>query len=985
VPYFLAMAVASMFFVLMGIGGGTALYTLQRYNDYAKGVVPPEQLLAQLPQGGARIYDRAGPEGGNLLYEFVDEYGGLRRPVPLSEISPWIQKATVSTEDATFHENNGLNMRGLARAAMENLTPFRGDFLEGSGGSSITQQLAKAVYIPVQERYERSIPRKLKETVIALELTERYSKEQILEWYLNSISYGSVYVGIQAASEGYFSKPAKDLTLAEAALLAGIPQSPAAYEPVANPEAAKARQEVVLDLMVRHGAITEEEAAEAKAVPMEFHASRFDIKAPHFVLGPVADEIIERFGERALYTAGLEVTTTLDINLQRLGEETVEKWVAQHEATVDGHNGALMAVNPRTGEVLSYVGSRDYFRDDIDGRNNNISSLNSPGSTLKPFTYVTAFQQGWSTHTAIIDSPAKVFDPSTGREFSPRNPGGGGYHGIVSVASALGNSLNTPAFKTIVAVGVDKVLANYKQFGITQLGEVHDYGPSLTLGGVDVRLDDVTFAYSALAGEGMLRGQQPLVPHNGGERTVDPVILRKVNDAQGKMIYEFKEPVERRVMAASFAYMATSILSDGQNTCITFGCNYLDLPDRRPSARKTGTSEPFENATASSGDTWSFGYTPDLVVGVWAGNSNNSPMRNIYSTTIAWPIWRDFMAGALNHLQIPSKPFNRPPSVEERQLCWPSGKLMTDLCPKDKGYRGLVATEAIPTNRDQLAKISDTWWQRIAIDTRTGLLATSSTPAAFVSQEPRLVLPKEEVAAWSGLPAWAAANGALLAPTAESSAAAASALMISTPQSNQRVSGQVVVVGRAASPDFERYVVEWGRGKDPQSWTAISSANSPMLAGTLATWDTRSLGDGDYVLRARLVDAKLGELRFAVPVTVSGSSSGSGGNPGTSNATATITSPVAGAVITDTVKVNGTATAPRFEEFILELGEGAAPSQWTRLRRSDRQVTGGNELGELDPRALGLKEGFYTLRLSVRDEGGLPAVTQIIVNVQPKR
>jgi hypothetical protein len=306
---------------------------------------------------------------------------------------------------------------------------------------------------------------------------------------------------------------------------------------------------------------------------------------------------------------------------------------------------------------------------------------------------------------------------------------------------------------------------------------------------------------------------------------------------------------------------------------------------------------------------------------------------------------------------------------------------MTDLCPKDKAYSGLVATEAIPTNKDQLAKISDTWWQRIAIDTRTGLLATPSTPAAFVSNEPRLVLPREEVAAWSGLTAWAAANGALLAPTAESSAAAANALMISTPQSNQRVSGQVVVVGRAASPDFERYVVEWGRGKDPQSWTTIASSNSPMLAGTLATWDTRALGDGDYVLRARLVDTKLGELRFAVPLAVSGSSGG-GGNPGTPSASAVISSPSAGATITDTVKVNGTATAPRFEEYILELGEGPAPSQWTRLRRSDRPVAGNNELGELDPRALGLRDGFYTLRLSVREATGTPTVTQIVISVE---
>jgi hypothetical protein len=415
------------------------------------------------------------------------------------------------------------------------------------------------------------------------------------------------------------------------------------------------------------------------------------------------------------------------------------------------------------------------------------------------------------------------------------------------------------------------------------------------------------------------------------------------------------------------------------------------LPDRRPAARKTGTSEPYENATASSGDTWSFGYTPDLVTGVWAGNSDNAPMRNIYSTTIAWPIWRDFMAGALQRMEIPSKPFVRPAGVEDRQLCWPSGKLMTELCPANKSTRGLMATEAIPTNKEQLAKISDTWWQRVAIDTRTGLLATANTPAAFVSNEPRLVLPREEVAAWPGLAQWAAANGALLAPTAESSAAAAGALMVSTPQANQRVTGSVVVVGRAASPDFERYVVEWGRGSDPASWTTINSSDSQVLAGTLATWETRSLPDGEYVLRVRLVDQRLGELRYALPLTVVGSvsgggNSGSGGNPGALTPVATISSPLAGATVTDSVKVNGNATSTgNFGEYVLELGEGPAPSQWTQLRRSSRPVTSNNELGEIDPKALGLKAGFYTVRLTVRDESGLSAITQIVINVQPKR
>ena len=975
---------ASIAAVAISITGAGALFGLSKYNEYARGVVPPQQLLEQLPRGGARIYDRNGPEGGVVLYEFLDELGGLRRPVPLAEISRWMIEATIATEDQSFYENNGLNTRGITRAIVENLTPFSGEMFEGSGGSSITQQLAKTVYIPLQERYERSIPRKIKETVIALELTDRYSKDQILEWYLNSISYGSVYVGIEAAAEGYFGKDAKGLTLAEASLLAGIPQSPAAYEPIANPERAKRRQAQVLDLMVRHNAITQAQADEARETVIKFHSSRFRIIAPHFVLGPVASEIAQRFGERALYEAGLEITTTLDANLQKIGEETVEKWVAEHEKTVNGNNGALIAMDPKTGEVLTYVGSRDYFRENILGRNNNITALNSPGSSLKPFTYITAFQQGWSPDTTILDTPTKVLDPATGKDFSPTNPGDGALHGVVTVAQALGNSFNIPAFKTAASIGYANVLTNFKRFGITQLGDASQYGPSLTLGGVDTRLDDVTYAYSSLATGGVLRGQQPITPHSTGERTVDPVILKKVVDAQGKTVYEFKQPVERRVMAATYAYMATEILSNPQNTCITFGCGYLELPDKRPSARKTGTSEPFENQTGVSGDTWTFGFTPDLVVGVWNGNSDNSPMRNIYSTTIAWPIWRDFMTAALKRLEIPSKPFARPPQgLEQRDLCWPSGRFATNLCPADRIYKGTVASESIPNpnDKEKFARLQDTWWQRVVLDTRTGYLATPETPATFVRTQVRLVLPQTETE-WTGFSAWAADAGiaSLITLTAEASAAASAALAVTSPTYNQRLTGIIPITGRAATLDFERVTVEWGTGLNPVNFLPIFTAATPITGGAITTWDTRMLPDGDYVLRIRLNDKKLGELRYTVPVFLANTNSG-----GTARqATAVITSPATGSNISGTAPITGTAfTTGTLLDYVLELGEGASPTRWTQLRRSTATVVN-SRLGEIEVAGLGLRAGVYTLRLIVRDTSGVSATTTSIIAVQTR-
>ena len=958
--------------LLAAIGGGAILFGLQQYNEYARGVVPPQALLDQLPRGGARIYDR----NGELLYEFVDKFGGLRRPISLTEISPWVKEATVSTEDTTFYENNGLNTQGLLRAVLVNLTPFGGNILDQTGGSSITQQLAKNVYIPPKERLQRSVSRKLRETVIALELTKRYPKDQILEWYLNSISYGGVYVGIEAAAQGYFGKSAHDLTLAEASVLAGIPQSPAAYEPIANPERAKARQEEVLGLMVRHGAITEDEAAAARRTPIEYHASRFQIEAAHFVLGPVARELTQRFGDRALYQEGLEVTTSLDLRLQRIGEQAIEKWLTEYEKTADGHNGALVALNPRTGEVLTYIGSRDYFREDIVGRNNNITALNSPGSTLKPFTFLTTFQQGWSPSTAILDTPAKIVDASTGADFSPKNPSGGGYNGVIGAGSALGNSLNIPAFKAIIWAGYQNVVTNLKAAGLTTLNDPRGYGPALTLGGVDVRLDDLTFAYGTLAGEGVQRGQQPLNPHGVGERSVDPVVIRRVKSSDGKTLYEFKQPVERRVFPAALAWLTTSVISDASNTCITFGCGALDLPDKRPTGHKTGTSEPYENST-DIGDTWAFGYTPDLVAGVWAGNSDNSPMKNIFSTTISWPIWRDYMAGALKQLEIPSKPFPRPQGIEEREVCLPSGRLPTNLCPSEQRGRALFVTEALPpaTEKEKLARLQDSWWQRVQIDTRTGLIATPTTPRNFVIEQTRLVLPKEEVDGWIGMTEWAEKSGigSLLAPTADRTGAVTNLPAITFPAASQTVSGTVVVQGRASTPDFDRYILEWGAGTSPTTWTSITTSTTAVTNGPLGSWDARALAPGPYALRLRMIDKKTGESQSSLPVTVSST-------PTTGNTAvqATITTPTGGAIISAPTPVRGSAIASdATTTYLLEIGEGAAPTQWTLLQNANSTVTNG-ELGQIVPASL--KNGLHTLRLTARSaRGGSSSFTVAII------
>lgn len=721
----LFLGLLAAFVITGGALIGAAAVTTTTYDEYASVVGDTDDVISLLPRGGSRIYDRH----GTLLYEFANS--GLRRSVALADISPHMLDATVATEDASFWENNGINMRGLLRAALEN-TPWRDGWLEGTGGSSISQQLAKNLYIPPAERLERSVERKLKETAIAVELNRHFSKEQILEWYLNSISYGGVYIGVEAAAQGYFGKPARDLTLAEAALLAGIPQQPSAYSPTSNFEAATARQHEVLGLMVEHGMATQAEVDEAKqqAIAIVPKADT-GVQAPHFVFGPVAEEIERRFGPTALYEGGLDIVTTIDMPMQHEAQRILEHWIGQYEVVSNGHNGALYAIDPATGQVLVYVGSRDYFRDDIFGRNDMNRAERSPGSTLKPFTYLTAFQRGWSTGTGVLDVPLKLTDPATGEDYEVRNPIKGSYQGVISAAKALGNSLNVPAVNTILFAGIDNTVTTLRRAGFTTLDTTPNaYGPSLTVGGVGVNLADLVYGYSTLAAGGVRRGVESTVERTEPDRQVDPATVLKVTDStSGEVLYEYTAPAEEHVFPASFPYLITSILSDGNNQCITFGvCGALSLPNR-PAVIKTGTSEPFVDRTDLIGDTWAVGYTPQLVAGTWFGNSDNTPMANILSTSVSWQAWREFMIYAHDHLQLAPEQFQRPDSVVERDVCLPSGKLATALCPRQFRQKALFAAETL--QEPQPIALSDDWWQ-----------------PNFGSS--RLVLPPE-LRAWSGL------------------------------------------------------------------------------------------------------------------------------------------------------------------------------------------------------------------------------------------
>lgn len=676
--------------LLLGLAATTAFvaagatYVAGLQGDFT----PPAEAIAERG-GGARIYDR----NGTLLYEFLDDDYGRQERVALADISPLIRNATIAAEDASFYTNPGVNIRGLVRASLENFKPGDG-FLQGSGGSSITQQLVKQIYFTPEERRERSIERKVREAALALEITRDYSKDQILEWYLNEIPYGGVLTGIESASQGYFGIPARDVTLGQAAFLAGLPQSPGEYDPFINMPAAIGRQHEVLDLMVKHGYLTPEEAAWAKLEVITLNPKPQPFLAPHFVLF-VGDYIKQQLGEEALFHGGLEVTTTLDLKLQTRANEILEQHLQTYENSTNGHNGAVVIIEPPTGQILAMVGSRDYFRDDIQGRVNNAIALNSPGSTLKPFTYATAFMQGWGPEWPIVDTSI-TYKESDGKTFSPRNPDGR-TRGVVPLRQALGNSYNIPAFKTILFTGVDNMIATAKSMGITTLDR--DLGPAVTLGGVDVKLLDMVYAYSTFANNGVMSGTATTAALPEGNRNLDPVSVLLVKNRRGETLLDHRVSQTLSVIDPEYAYMITDILSNDRDRSVTYGLgSNLNIPGHRVAA-KTGTSEPYEG-NKLIGDTWTIGYTPDVAVGVWVGNSDNQPMTNIFSTTIAGRTWHDTFVVALEGK--PARDWVRPDGLVEATVCVPSGRrpVEGERCPTVKGT---FAAEAIARN-------DASWW-----------------------------------------------------------------------------------------------------------------------------------------------------------------------------------------------------------------------------------------------------------------------------------
>ena len=643
--------------ILMSLGTLVTASTVaaMKYADsLTSNMAPLSMLMTREISRTAQILDRK----GRLLYEVFDPNIGKRTTVPLGEISPYLISATIAAEDGTFYENSGIDLHGIGRAAWSNLTN-KGTL---QGGSTITQQLVKNVFIPQEERGAATINRKLTEAILAVQITKKYTKDQILEAYLNEIFYGNLSYGIESAAQNYFNKPARDLTLAEASMLAGVPSAPVAYSPIVNVDLAKKRQREVLDLMVLRGYVAPEEAEAAAEVPLEFKTAEVvNIEAPHFVMY-VRDLLEQKFGIRGLYYDGLEVTTTLDLDVQHIGEQIIQQQIDRTSQSINGNNAALVSIDPQTGQVLAMVGSADYFNHDIDGQTNVTTSARQPGSSFKPFNYVTAFMKGYNPATVLQDVPVTINDgfnpPYQPLNFDKK------FHGAVSIRQALANSMNVPAIRAIQFAGVQSVLDTAHRMGITTLTLEHTYGLSLTLGAGEVTPLDMAFAYSVFANQGTMIGVHTHQPNPPGFRQLDPAVILSVKNYKGKVLEEYEQKRgTQNIIAPEYAYLITDILADNQARVPTFG-SALRLPNGRPAAVKTGTTEDLR-------DFWTIGYTPQLVTAVWMGNSNGMKLSGGTSGSTTGPIWTNFMATVLDGAEI--IPFARPENIVTAMVCQPSG------------------------------------------------------------------------------------------------------------------------------------------------------------------------------------------------------------------------------------------------------------------------------------------------------------------------
>lgn len=875
------LLVIVLFTIMTGLGSVVGAYAY-----YARDLPAPSEIESAQNEAFQTtvLYDRTGQ---HVLYEVVPPIGGDRQWASIYDIPQYFLDATVAIEDSSFYSNPGFDIRGISRAMWSNIN---GGTVQGA--STITQQLVRNVLLSEEERTELTFDRKTREIILASEISRLYSKAQILEWYINTNFYGNQAYGIEAASRIYFDKPARELNLAEATMLAAIPQFPT-QNPIDNPDNARFRQHLVLQRMVNLGYLTQEQMNEALAQPIILgrYSERFDITAPHFSLYArnEAETLLNQMGLDGTYLisqGGLRIYTTLDLDLQ----EQLECVSRTHVMRLDGadpnfvHNthagGACLAADylpalpaemqglerqvtnaagvvlkADTSEIVAMIGSVDFWNKGIDGNFNVATAERQPGSIFKPIVYMTAFLNPIDNGTTIV-TPATMttdvrmeFNTGGGEPYIPQNIDLT-YHGPVSIRDALANSYNVPVVQVLNWVGLSKALQTAHRLGINSLDEgINAYGLSLALGAGETTLLDLTYVYNLFNNFGFSTGTPVHASvARPGYRQLDPVSILRIEDAEGKVLWEYSESKgtfdRRLIIPQGMAYIMTDILADEEARLQAFEAdNPLELS--RPAAAKTGTTDDNRDSTT-------IGYTPQYTTGVWVGNNDNTSMSDVTGITGAAPIWHAVMEYLHIRDNLEVKVWERPSTIVEQTVCLWSGLLPTQNCPQVPGEIFFVDT----VNRiDYRPQRTDTMWYRLPIDVCTNTRANNTTPAQCVEERIFFDFNTPE------LRQWAEANSPdLLPPAAESvvqEGSQFSPIAFVSPRSLDKVGGEVEIYGNTRMDNFAYYQIGFGQGNEPANFTQIGESGTESGFNQLmGVWDTSELEDGIYTLQLQVVNAE---------------------------------------------------------------------------------------------------------------------------------
>lgn len=865
------IALASVFVALaLSLLGtiGAVLYYNNTINEYSAKIANlPNEFGAQTQS--VKFFDATGRQ----IYQLNDPNTGSRTVVPLSEISPNLIHAVVATENERFYTDPGFDVIAILRAVLQNVRTSG----QGGGASTITQQLTRRMVLDPGAANDRSAGRKITEILVASEVARKYTKSEILQFYLNTVYFGNLAYGVEAAARVYFNKSPRDLTIVESAFLAGLVQSPAGYDPSLDKGvSAIERTKAVLGLMAQLGCVQMEhppenvqpyciqkadiEAGQTQvglslltAQMSSFKPASNPITYPHFV-NYVKAILEEQYGQDALYSGGFSVYTTIDPRIQDAADLAAKNQIARL-AGQNVSNASVVVVNPTTGAVLAMVGSVDFNNANIDGQVNVAISPRQPGSSIKPFVYLAAFEQApdgryWYPGTSLWDIPTN-FNGYQPVNYNRR------FVGPTTVREALAQSINIPAVKALEYVGIERFKALSDRVGIRfPLTQPEQSGLTAALGGVEVRLLDMVRAYSVLANNGV---QIPTY-------TIQRITRRNAAGTE-EAVFEWVRPEARQVVEAPFAWMVTNILADNGARAAAFGANSaLNIPG---TAVKTGTTNDYK-------DNWTVGYTPQFVVGVWVGNTRGEPMgQGVSGITGAAPIWNQVMLASLQTLQGQPQGFPVPPQVQQTTICGDFGTQNFQGCrnPRNEFFHQQLP----PPSGDAVLSV-------IPVDTFSGLRANTFCPQ-FVEQRVYLNLPDSRVYTWLNTTqqgqAWFAASGWEQAysvklpleqpPTGECTQNQPQPVIsISQPANQQTVSGLVQVFGTVFIPEFNRYQLEVGIGFQPTEWRIVDGpiASLPGQNTFLGRWDTSQFPPGDYTLRLLAIDNSGRFADVKVPVRV---------------------------------------------------------------------------------------------------------------------